>query len=787
MLYDAETGQELLSTTTDENGNYLFENLSPGNYYVGFDPSTLPEGTLPTVANMGDDNEDSDGDPTSPILQTPPTGFLSSSESDLSLDLGLVYPVEIGDIVWFDNDLNGVQGQNEPGVEGVTVRLYDDAGEPVATTTTDGNGNYHFSDLSPGDYHVVFALETLPEGYMPTLSNVGSDSLDSDANPDNGHTSNTGFLPSGSVVEDLDMGIRIPDEALVHIGGQLWEDEDLDSEVDPDESIWPEIPVTLYSQDDPDTPIATVLTDDNGQYLFENLPPGNYFVILANGQGPEGTLPPLYYSNDALDDLRGNTGLLAEGDSALSTNIALNLPGSLSGVAWQDNNGDGVQHSDEPAVRNVTAILYDALGKEVGRMPTDEDGGYHFQDLIPGEYVVEFIGLQGQSISPANQGDDDTRDSDVDRVTAQTDVYFVGSGDHIPHADIGLYEGASITNLIWIDANGDNIQDVDEQGIPNVTVFLFNAADEIVAETVTDSEGRYGFSGLPAGDYYIAFTPPADLILVTPAEHNERLILSPRVSLQPSENVSALDIGFTQPAALGNYVWLDTDKDGLVDADEAGIAGAVVRLLDGAGAVLDTTTTDSDGHFEFVVSPGDYQLEFINFEGLEFTMLDQGDDSIDSDVDPKTGRTSVISIGIGETDFSQFAGFIISPTAIQLISFSATEGNSGVAVEWATGMEIDTFGFHILRSRDGTVVNAVQLTDEQIAALGGDEVYTFIDTTARQGQVYSYWLVETQNDGIVYQYGPTSLMIAGAEWSIGGTLPLNRDGMHMIFLPLVQK
>ena len=43
---------------------------------------------------------------------------------DTTWDAGLYEPVSIGDYVWEDIDGDGIQDVNEPGISGVTVRLY---------------------------------------------------------------------------------------------------------------------------------------------------------------------------------------------------------------------------------------------------------------------------------------------------------------------------------------------------------------------------------------------------------------------------------------------------------------------------------------------------------------------------------------------------------------------------------------------------------------------------------------------------------------------------------------
>ena len=51
--------------------------------------------------------------------------------------------------------------------------------------------------------------------------------------------------------------------------------------------------------------------------------------------------------------------------------------------------------------------------------------------------------------------------------------------------------------------------------------------------------------------------------------------------------------------SLGDYVWEDTNKDGIQDSDEKGIAGVTVTLKDSDGNVLKTTTTDESGKYKF--------------------------------------------------------------------------------------------------------------------------------------------------------------------------------------------
>lgn len=90
-----------------------------------------------------------------------------------------VCPGEIGDTVWHDINHDGDQDAGEPGLSGVSVRLYRDNGDGiltgadtlVSTQTTNVNGKYLFQNLVPDDYFVSVNEATVPAGYVITTYN----------------------------------------------------------------------------------------------------------------------------------------------------------------------------------------------------------------------------------------------------------------------------------------------------------------------------------------------------------------------------------------------------------------------------------------------------------------------------------------------------------------------------------------------------------------------------------------------------------------------------------------
>src|SRR5205085_2608386 len=117
--------------------------------------------------------------------------------------------------------------------------------------------------------------------------------------------------------------------------------------------------------------------------------------------------------------------------------------------------------------------------------------------------------------------------------------------------------------------------------------------------------------------------------------------------------------GLYQKAAIGDFVWNDTNANGVQDAGENGIAGVTVNLLDATGtAVLATTATDANGLYHFTnLTPGSYEVQFVTPAGYSVSPKDAGgNDATDSDADAATGKTIAYTLSSGETNNTVDAG-----------------------------------------------------------------------------------------------------------------------------------
>ncbi len=115
--------------------------------------------------------------------------------------------------------------------------------------------------------------------------------------------------------------------------------------------------------------------------------------------------------------------------------------------------------------------------------------------------------------------------------------------------------------------------------------------------------------------------------------------------------------------AIGDFVWNDTNMNGIQDAGELGIPNVKVRLYDCSDNLLDSTMTDANGLYLFSdLEAGSYMVQFVLPSGFEFSPMDVGsNDAIDSDANATTGFTTCITLAAGQTDLTWDAGMFVPP------------------------------------------------------------------------------------------------------------------------------
>ena len=669
---------------TADDGLYLFTGLIPGMYAVQVDP---PAGATFTSQDAGDETLDSDVDATGRTA----TIDLSPGVDNVDIDAGILTLASIGDLIFNDRNANGLQDGGEPGVQGATVTLLDATGTPVGTAQTTGpNGTYLFTGLVPGMYAIQV---TPPAGLIFTSQDAGDDTLDSDVDA-NGLTA-TFALDVGVNNLDIDAGTigLVPGVSVnkTVINGAAAAADCPGGELVANTN-GATVTYCIIVQNTGDTELTNVLVEDAAIGFSQTvalLAPTEQ-VVFAVPSAINGDLVNTASATGTPANPQGETiiGLTPPNDTD-TTEVNEVAPASIGDYVFIDLNTNGIQEVGDAGFNNVRVTLLDDAGNPVGApQTTGSDGRYLFDGLPAGTYSVQFeLPATNQFFTPQNIGGDPNIDSDADPTTGISPPVTVNLGDSIENIDAGVFERdlipvitiVTIGDFVFQDNNANNVQDPGDPGIANVTVNLYDVQGNFVESTMTDNTGAYALM-VPTGAYTVEFVPPPGASFVVPNVGTDDLRdsdadpVTGRTSLLNFTDPGApsnlgVDAGFVAPPTyIGDFVFADTNLNGVQDVGEAGVGGVTIVLQDTDGNTLQTTQSDADGMYRFEVREGNYRLFFDTSDlppGFTFTAQNVGgDDELDSDANPSNGLTPFTGVLAAGSNNLSFDTGVVPPASI---------------------------------------------------------------------------------------------------------------------------
>jgi fimbrial isopeptide formation D2 family protein/uncharacterized repeat protein (TIGR01451 family) len=646
------------ATTTDTLGHYSFDGLEPGTYVVTF---VSPTGTLfVPKARLLDRAVDSDADTisgsTAPIT-------VRSADLVTSIDAGLFAGSSVSGRVFVDANNDGIWATGDADLRGVKVTLTgtDDLGNTISIEIdTLPDGSYRFVGLRPGTYMVT---ETQPTGYLDGNDTVGSRG---------GALAGTADSVTGIVIRsgDIGAGYNFAELAPASLAGSVFTDADNDGLRESGDLPIENVTVVLTGADDRGASVTlTAVTTSTGAYVFTNLRPGTYVV--------RETQPMAYL--DGLDTI-GSLGGIADtdatasivvhaGDSAINYNFAELAAATIGNFVWTDLNANGVQDSGETGIGDVAVMLTgtDDLGPVALTVRTDGSGNYAFTAVRPGSYVVSFPIITGSLSSPISRG---TVATDSNPATGNSVTLAAGGTDAT--IDHGYYQTVTFGDRVWFDRDDNGIVGSNEPGLGGVTVRVTSfgldgvagGGDDVSASTSTLPDGTWAIVGLMPGTYTVSVASPVgygagfDLDGITTPNSATLTALS-------GTNRSDIDFGLRGTGSLGDRIWLDADADGVIDAREAGVAGATVSALwfgpdgvrGGGDDLTFVTVTDETGSWSIAFLPsGVYQVSVSGLQvGLEPTSDPDGLATI---------NTAPVTLAAGASDNTLDFGYRFPPGSI---------------------------------------------------------------------------------------------------------------------------
>ncbi len=469
---DTQVGVDVM---TDTNGDYCFNDLADGTYYVVF---TTPAGYEETTENAAGTagNNDSDNDVTlgishamtvdvnAAIPAAPPTADATTGYADYSnVDAGFYQPIEIAGMIQMDS--NGDDGltpaaeSSTPYLGGALVTLVMAGPDGDCATTGDNLTYTTMSSTSDGTYN--FNVDALgnPQAILPgTVCSVT-------------YTPPAGF--SAILPDD--------DDAVV------------------------------------DNTLETGNTTILGTSICPTCTASGTGALVGSGSTPTSTAD--------LGENNFGIGLLGSiAGTVFLDNYADGTTANLNG----DNTG-----TDALYTSGVTVTLYTSGGVQVGSpTTTDGSGNYSFTDLPAGDYYVEITPPVGYAVTTQNVDADatPTEDSDFNTTTFQSSTITVEPSTVIdtnsdgvlditmPNAvdgtsgnkdytqwDFGIYQPVTINGILYTDPSFSTPVPMGTSA--TITVYYdggngdcstFDGGTETVV-TTTDGSGAFSVTDLPPG------------------------------------------------------------------------------------------------------------------------------------------------------------------------------------------------------------------------------------------------------------------------------------------------
>lgn len=408
------------TTVTGPDGKYNFPDLRPSDKDGYTITETQPQGIgdFPSEGGQpGSVNGKPVGSSTQPNVIT--GVVVKSGETGESYNFRDKASSLAGTVYRDDND-DGIQGPQEPGLPGVTVTLEGltkDGKSVKRSTVTDAQGHYIFVGLPEGEYQLI---ETQPAGMLDGKETAGTKG---------GQVDNTKFCDDAScnTISKIPVGKAekltgyLFGERGGSLSGTVYVDTNHNGKQDPGEKGLPGVVITLSGTTENGEDICvvrgqafcSVVSDVNGNYKFEGVPPGTYSLAKSQNQVNElyqglyvdgketagvvgGKVENRYFGTqpgyNTIDQIRltsqgitsnaGNIGGYLFGVRPQGSGPQGLVPPIVNGYVYMDHSHDRVRDPiNTDGQYGWTVRLSTSTGQEICTVQTNADGFYQFDNL----------------------------------------------------------------------------------------------------------------------------------------------------------------------------------------------------------------------------------------------------------------------------------------------------------------------------------------------------------------------------------------------------------------------
>lgn len=698
---DPDNSTAVATTETADGGRYLFNNLDSGSYYLyipaeEFQAGGQLMGQL-SIPGEGTNNLDDDADENGEDSLTPHLAGVRSSIFTLAANAAPTTS-ETG-IAGDSDDVDDANGDltRDFGFHAACSLITVMPG-PLPDAMYLKNYSVQLSASGATAPYVYAVVGEMPPGLL--LSSAGLVS------------GTPAFAGSASFQADVTganecvtrVTLTVNAQPGLGVGNLVFVDADQDQMADEGEGL-NEVEVRLFHEGaDPQTatPVATQTTANGGFYLFPALDSGRYFVHIPKTEFQSGG--HLYAktsilgagADNGIDDQLDEDG--ADAASPATTGVSSHVFELSAGQEPTDDSQEGTQagefgrgaaqdalvdaHYDLtidlgftqicPVITVLPATLSGVLAGGSVNVSFSASGG-----ASPYVWSAPVALPQGLSLNSGGHLTGSVALPGSYEIQVKATDNLLCQGTRTVILNVTAPEPLSVGNLIFIDLNRNGRADANE-GVPNVVVQLFSQGTStvtgtpIVAPVTTDPNGRYRFTELGAGTYFV-HVPASQFVEGGPlhqhismpgagtdnwvddnlnengvdnafpgssgisstvfalAQNTEPVNGGTETGLGAADDDEAdndgdmtIDLGFVPlpPNGLrvGNLIYIDQDNDGRPDPGE-GADGATVQLFrQGDNPAFSEATrsvvTAGGGHYLFSgLEPGNY---FVHLPASQF-------------------------------------------------------------------------------------------------------------------------------------------------------------------------
>ena len=645
-----------LTTTVAADGTYSFTGLPEGTYTLtqNYQPANTLNG-LTTAGSAGG----TASNPTATSSTIVGIDLTGSNKVSVSNDFP-ENPLTVSGNVF--NDTNGLLGSPLNTVDGAGTRAGSttltaylvSGGNVVLSSPVAADGTYRFVGVAPGTYSVVLSnIATTAVGSAPTVSlptgwiNTGENNSAAAGSDGSVNGTSATFSVVASNVTNINFGIEQPPVA----GDAVYP-----IQPNPGGTINVAVGAGAFTGVLPPGVSGTNATDTAAvtQIRIATFPTNaTSFTINGTtytlGTWPVGglTLTPaqLIANPISVDPITGATNVVisytaTDAAGLVSGTGTVTLPFTqltLSGNVFHDVNGNKIQNNPaenaatKPVPAGLNAVLTDLAGVVIAVVPVNPATGTYSFPVNPSTSYGVVLTTANPAIGSSNPPvvrpsgwvtTGENLGGVIDATPDSKQTAIAVALTDVANVNFGIAQEASLSGIVWRDANHDRAYTAGEVLVPSITVEVLNAAGTVVGTATTDATGAYTVGGLTPGvPYKVRFRDNATsgIVLGVPTYNDQTANTQPGTIVTNTAGATSqidatganLDVVLIAGNNLSNQS-LPLDPSGVIydSIRRIPIAGATVTLL-GPGGVpvlgtclvggINTQVTGANGIYQYLL------------------------------------------------------------------------------------------------------------------------------------------------------------------------------------------